>query len=99
MGKLKYLEKNWTQWHFVPQKSRLNSRGIEPGLFGKKLETKCLRHVLALYYYGVCCAESRRCVCHTFSNVVQNCYTCCIFQVIQFDTNLRAITKSVVMYL
>jgi hypothetical protein len=29
MEKLKYMEKNWTQWHFVPQKSHLNSRGIE----------------------------------------------------------------------
>jgi len=79
MGKLKYLEENWTQWHFVPQKSHLNSWGIEPGLFSKKLEAKCLRHVLALHYYGICCSESRRCGCHTLSNVLKNCYTCCDF--------------------
>jgi hypothetical protein len=78
MGKLKCLEKNLTQWHFVPQKSHLNSSVIEPGLCSKKLETKCLRHVLALYYYGICFTESR-CVCHTVSNVVQNCYNCCDF--------------------
>jgi len=78
MGKLKYLGKNCSQWHFVPQKSHLNGRGIEPGLFSKKLETKCLRHVSALYYCGICCSESRRCVCHTLSNV-KNCYTSCDF--------------------
>ena len=79
MGKLRYLEKNWTQWHFVPEKSHMNSWGIEPGLFTKKLEIKCLRHVLALYYYGICSSESRRGGCHTLSNVVKNCYTCCDF--------------------
>jgi hypothetical protein len=79
MGNLKCPEKNWTQQHRVPQIYHLNSPRIEPGLFSRKLETKCLRHVLVLYYYGICCSESRRCVCHTLSNVVKNWYTCCQF--------------------